>query len=134
MVILGVLCLGVLGDTDPLLPRVMVNVSTTNVNAFTLALNVVSNRIDRGKYADRVVEVDGVCDTNGNTYSSTWYVTLTSSNAAWVLFTYVSTNQFNSVIRVNAHFHMCPCGPVTNPPSWGPCTDVSKSFFTSTNR
>lgn len=120
--------------SDELLPRVMVNVITTNVNAFNATITIVSNHLDHSKFNDRVAQVDGFCETNGNTYSVTWFTTMTTSNAAWMLWQFASTNAFNPVIKVRAHYHLCPCGPPTNPPAWGPCTIYSLSGYVETNR
>lgn len=117
---------------DPLFARVGVTLSSTNATLLNTACAWINARATNR--TDTVFQVVDNRETNGAVISASWFVTTAQTNTAWRLFRFMATNQLPAGLTVSGTYHLCPCGPGTNPPPWGPCTDVSLSGFTSTNR
>ena len=130
-----VLALGLLA-ADPLLPVVSVTVTSTNWAQMASVVTLVSNRVDHGKLHEVVAQVDGVVMTNGGSYSATWFLTMAAgeTNAAWRVLRFVATNALPAGLSATATYHVCPCGPGTNPPAWGSCRTWTAASFSAVER
>jgi len=119
---------------DPLYSRVSLTVSGETRSTVLSAMAVVSNKIERANFQLDVPQSDGLFETNGSTYSASWFVTFNATNIGWKLWRFAAvTNTVAGGLSYSINYHVCPCGNPTNPPAWGPCTEARASFV-STNR
>lgn len=122
---------------DQVYPVVTLNLNGNgNWTRFRQAVNAIENRIDFLQLAKNCESyTNSVVETNGNVYSRTWSCVFTNVAYATNLFRWLAvTNSMDSSLSASVSMHMCPRGPATNPPPWGPCYNVDLSGYISTNR